>query len=157
MFGIGFTEILLIAIIAILFLGPDKLPEAMVQIAKFFKSVKKTVNDAKSSLEEEMRIADLKEEALSYKQKLDSATSELQGFKNISMDDILDEPAVIEEKPSSAAVKGAYADEAKPTTQVEPKMETVTFKKKEKTFITEAKEPKNTDQTGKTPKEGDKA
>jgi sec-independent protein translocase protein TatB len=132
MFGIGFTEILLIAIVAILFLGPDKLPEAMVQIAKFFKSVKKTVNEAKSSLEEEMRIADLKEEALSYKQKLDSATSELQGFKNISMDEILDEPAVISEKPSSPAVKSGYADEAKPTTQVEPKMETVTFKKKEK-------------------------
>jgi len=137
MFGIGFTEILLIAIIAILFLGPDKLPEAMVQIAKFFKSVKKTVNDAKSSLEEEMKIADLKEEALSYKQKLDSATSELQGFKNISMDEILDEPVVIEEKSSSAkAVKSGYADEAKPTTQIEPKMETVTFKKNDKKFIT---------------------
>ena len=135
MFGIGFTEILLIAIIAILFLGPDKLPEAMVQIAKFFKSVKKTVNDAKSSLEEEMKIADLKEEALSYKQKLDSATSELQGFKNISMDEILDEPVAIEEKPALAS-KSPYADENKPTTQVEPKMETVTFKKK-KTFITE--------------------
>jgi sec-independent protein translocase protein TatB len=136
MFGIGFTEILLIAIIAILFLGPDKLPEAMVQIAKFFKSVKKTVNDAKSSLEEEMKIADLKQEALSYKQKLDSATNELQGFKNISMDEILDEPAVIEEQPSSGAIKSGYADEAKPTTQVEPKMETVTFKKNDKKFLT---------------------
>jgi sec-independent protein translocase protein TatB len=137
MFGIGFTEILLIAIIAILFLGPDKLPEAMVQIAKFFKTVKKTVNDAKSSLEEEMKIADLKEEALSYKQKLDSATSELQGFKNISMDEILEDTVVVEEHPSSAnAVKSGYADETKPTTQVEPKMETVTFKKNDKKFIT---------------------
>jgi len=138
MFGIGFTELLLIAIIAILFLGPDKLPEAMVQIAKFFKSVKRTVNDAKSSLEEEMRIADLKEEALNYKQQLDSATSELQGFKNISMDDILDEPAVIEEKPASGTFKqkSPYADENPTATQVEPKMETVTLRKKERTFIT---------------------
>jgi sec-independent protein translocase protein TatB len=141
MFGIGFTEILLIAIVAILFLGPDKLPEAMVQIAKFFKSVKKTVNEAKSSLEEEMKIADLKEEALSYKQKLDSATSELQGFKNISMDEILDEPVTRSEKPSSPAVKSGYADESEPTTQVEPKMETVTFKKKKQSIVTE--EPKN--------------
>ena len=143
MFGIGFTEILLIAIIAILFLGPDKLPEAMVQIAKFFKSVKKTINDAKSSLDEEMRIADLKEEALSYKRKLDSATSELQGFKNISMDEILDDPVAIEKKPTSAT-KTPYADENKPTAQVEPKMETVTFKKK-KTFITEEDQNDNED------------
>jgi len=35
MFGMGFTEILFIAVIAIIFLGPDKLPEAMVQIANF--------------------------------------------------------------------------------------------------------------------------
>jgi len=141
MFGIGFTEILLIAIIAILFLGPDKLPETMVQIAKFFKSVKKTVHEAKSSLEEEMRIADLKEEALQYKRQLDSATDELKGFKNISMDEILDEPLVVEEsRTPSNAVQGAYADDAKPTTQIEPKMETVSFKKKEKTFVTIDKE-----------------
>jgi len=37
MFGLGFMEILFIAIIAILFLGPDKLPGAMVDIAKFIK------------------------------------------------------------------------------------------------------------------------
>jgi len=138
MFGIGFTELLLIAVIAILFLGPDKLPEAMVQIAKLFKSVKKTVNEAKSSLEEEMRIADLKEEAMSYKQQLDSATEELQGFKNISMDDILDEPAIIEDTPASAPAKNnsPYADDNRPTVQVEPKMESVPMKKKERTFKT---------------------
>ena len=88
MFGIGFTEILLISVIAILFLGPDKLPEAMIQIAKFIKSVKKTVDTAKSSLDEELKIGDLKEEALNYKKQLDSATSELKSFKNIDFDDI---------------------------------------------------------------------
>ncbi|MCD8476704.1 MAG: twin-arginine translocase TatA/TatE family subunit [Sulfurospirillum sp.] len=41
MFGLGFSEILVIAIIAILFLGPEKLPDAMVKGAKFFKSFKK--------------------------------------------------------------------------------------------------------------------
>ncbi len=155
MFGIGFTEILLIAVIAILFLGPDKLPEAMVQIAKFFKSVKSTINEAKSSLEEEMRIADLKQEALSYKEQLESATDELKGFKNISMDDILDEPTPAQEKPSSGALKGTYADE-KPTTQVEPKMETVTFKKKEKNFLTTEMEKKE-ETTDKSDKSEDNA
>jgi sec-independent protein translocase protein TatB len=128
MFGIGFTEILLIAIVAVLFLGPDKLPEAMVQIAKFFKSVKKTVNEAKSSFEEEIRIADLKEEALSYKQKLDSANRELQGFKNIGMDEILGD--TIEE-------------EDKPAVQSPPKKETVTFNRSSQTAKTD-----NTDKNG---------
>ncbi len=76
MFGMGFSEILIIAIIAIIFLGPDKLPDAMVKIAKFFKTVKTSVNDVKSSFEQEMKIQELKEEALTYKKKLeDAATS----------------------------------------------------------------------------------
>ncbi|WP_294955142.1 Sec-independent protein translocase protein TatB [Sulfurovum sp.] len=132
MFGIGFTEILLIAIIAILFLGPDKLPEAMVQIAKFIKSVKKTIGDAKSSLDEELRIADLKEEALNYKQQLDSATDELRSFKNIGLDDmqdiIYDTDTHEIQQPEKAS---PYADE-RPAPQVEEKSDTVTFKKKSK-------------------------
>ena len=41
MFGMSLPEIIVIAVIAVLFLGPDKLPSAMVEIAKFFKTVKK--------------------------------------------------------------------------------------------------------------------
>ena len=143
MFGIGFTEILLISVIAILFLGPDKLPEAMIQIAKFIKSVKKTVNDAKSTLDEEMKIGDLKEEALNYKKQLDSATSELKSFKNIDFNDIMDDG-----EKSAAKTKNSL-DEEKVTTQVEPKNDTVTFKKKSK----KKKEAKAKDLSDK--KEGD--
>ncbi len=124
MFGIGFTEILLISIIAILFLGPDKLPETMVQIAKFIKGVKKTVGDAKGALEEEMKIADLKDEALSYKKQLDSATSELRSFKNIDLDDILDDEP--QEKKSDRTT--TESEESLP--EIEQKNETVTLKKK---------------------------
>ncbi len=126
MFGIGFTEILLIAVIAILFLGPDKLPEAMVQIAKFIKSVKKTVGEAKSSLEEEMKIADLKDEALNYKKQLDSATDELKSFKNIDFDDMSD---IVDHEESSTKTDHSTNTLATP---IEPKNDTVTFKKKPK-------------------------
>jgi len=130
MFGIGFTELLLIAIIAILFLGPDKLPSALVEMAKFIKGVKKTIGDAKSSLEEEMKIADLKEEALNYKRQLTEATEELKGFKNISFDDFDD---IDYDKQTSADFPQVEPKEVQNvTTQVETKNETVTFKKKPK-------------------------
>jgi sec-independent protein translocase protein TatB len=77
MFGLGFGEILIIAIIAILFLGPDKLPSAMVDVAKFFRSVKKTIGTVKDSLEQEMHVAEIKQEALAYKKDLLSASEEL--------------------------------------------------------------------------------
>jgi sec-independent protein translocase protein TatB len=90
MFGIGFTELMLIAIVAILFLGPDKLPQALVDVAKFFRSVKKTISEAKESFDEEIRVADLKKEALAYKEKLEQTTNELQGFRNFDMDELLE-------------------------------------------------------------------
>jgi len=134
MFGIGFTELLLIAVIAILFLGPDKLPSALVEMAKFIKGVKKTIGDAKSSLEEEMKITDLKEEALNYKKQLNDATEELKGFKNIAFDDLND--VIYDEQPSGdfpvAQAKKENDTPEQLTTPVEPKNETVTFKKPKK-------------------------
>jgi len=154
MFGIGFTELILISIIAILFLGPDKLPETMVQIAKFIKSVKKTVGEAKSSLEEEMKIADLKDEALSYKKQLDDATSELKNFKNIDFDDF--EDVNYDEKVSTKSAKAIAnssnteeTQEETVATQVEPQNDTVTFKKKTK----KKKKKEESDDTTDTPKD----
>ncbi len=118
MFGMGFTEILMIAIVAILFLGPDKLPNAMVQIAKFIKGAKGAITDAKSAIDSEIKISELKEEALGYKSKLDNAAAELQGFKNINpMEDI------------KASLTQLDAPEPT-TTQIEPKQEEVVIKKK---------------------------
>ena len=122
MFGMGFTEILLIVIVAILFLGPDKLPDAMVKIAKFIKSAKKAIGDAKGVIDEEMKIAELKEEAMSYKKQLEEATDELKGFKNVGinpMDDITD------------AINSSI-DTSTVTKQIEPKQDSVTFEKKSK-------------------------
>ena len=144
MFGIGFTELILISIVAILFLGPDKLPSAMIEIAKFIKSVKKTVGEAKHSLEEEMKIADLKEEALSYKRQLDEATNELKNFKNIDFDDFDDvsyDDEISKESPKSlAASKSDASEETAAVPQVETKNETVTLKKPKKKKKKEADE-----------------
>ncbi len=78
MFGMGFVEILIIAVIAILFLGPDKLPSAMIDIAKFFKQMKKTVGTVKDSLEEELNVSEIKQEALAYKKELLDASDKVK-------------------------------------------------------------------------------
>ncbi|MFC2491146.1 MAG: Sec-independent protein translocase protein TatB [Campylobacter curvus] len=78
MIGMTFSEILIIAVDAILVLGPDKLPEAMVQIAKFFKMFKKSINDAKSTFDQEMKIAELKEDARKYKESITQTTQSVR-------------------------------------------------------------------------------
>lgn len=77
MFGMGLGELLIIAMVAIIFLGPEKLPDAMVQTAKTFKSIKKTLTEAKSVLDEELKITELKNEAQAYKDQLEKSSAEL--------------------------------------------------------------------------------
>jgi sec-independent protein translocase protein TatB len=138
-------------------LGPDKLPQTMVDIAKFIKSVKKTVGDAKNSLEEEMKIADLKDEALSYKKQLDDATSELKNFKNINFDDFDD--VSYDDKVSTKSSKDDVnmnkvketTEEETLATQVEPQNDTVTLKKKTK--VKQKKNKEESDEKTDTPKD----
>jgi len=91
MFGLGFTEIMIIAIVAILFLGPDKLPSAMVDIANFFKNVKNTVGTVKESLEQEINVSEIQKEALAYKKELLEAQEKVAKVTDIDSlnDDML--------------------------------------------------------------------
>ncbi len=85
MFGMGFMEILLIAVIAIIALGPEKLPTAMVEIAKFLKKFKSGIEDAKSTLDNELNISEMKEEAARYKAQIENAKSTLNVKENIDL------------------------------------------------------------------------
>jgi len=124
MFGMGFTEILIIAVIAILFLGPDKLPSTMVEIAKFFRNTKNTIGSMKESLEEEMNVKDIKDEALAYKQELLNAGNQLK-----SATDIREMSAKLTSlEDENDFVDDGFYDEPKE----EKKPEEVTLKKKKK-------------------------
>ncbi|EOH3903498.1 Sec-independent protein translocase protein TatB [Campylobacter jejuni] len=79
---------MVILVVAILVLGPDKLPEAIVQIAKILKAVKRNIDDAKSSIEKEIRINDLKEEAKKYKDEFSSTNENIR--KKLSFEEFDD-------------------------------------------------------------------
>ena len=100
MFGMGFMEIFLIAIVAIIALGPDKLPTAMVEVAKFLKKFKSGVEDAKSTLDNELNIKDMKEEANKFKAQIEDTKMSLSsGSKvDLGLDDIMKDDLKSEKK-----------------------------------------------------------
>lgn len=83
MFGIDFGSFIIILIVAIIFLGPDKLPEMIIQIVKFIKSFKSTVQEAKDTIQKEIDIHDLKNTALSYKEKVEELTKDINNPVNM--------------------------------------------------------------------------
>ncbi|HEC1751461.1 TPA: Sec-independent protein translocase subunit TatB, partial [Campylobacter lari] len=68
-------EILVILVVAILVLGPEKLPSTIVEIAKILKAIKSNIDEAKASINKELKIAELKDEAQKYKDEF-SQTNE---------------------------------------------------------------------------------
>ncbi|GAA7614718.1 Sec-independent protein translocase protein TatB [Helicobacter pylori] len=87
MFGMGFFEILVVLVVAIIFLGPEKFPQAVVDMVKFFRTVKKTLNDAKDTLDKEINIEEIKKETLEYQKLFENKVESLKGVKIEELED----------------------------------------------------------------------
>lgn len=60
MFGLSFGEIVIIAIVALLLLGPDRLPEAAKTLGKGLREIRKATDDLKDQVEREIYVDDRK-------------------------------------------------------------------------------------------------
>ncbi len=58
MFGIGPMELIVIAIVAMLFIGPDKLPDLMRKFGKIFVQVRRQANEVRSSFNDVIHEAE---------------------------------------------------------------------------------------------------
>lgn len=70
MLDIGFSELLVVVVLAVLVLGPDKLPEAMRDFARLIKKMKKMWSDATADITRELEMEDMKEEVAKYKEEM---------------------------------------------------------------------------------------
>ena len=75
MFGIGLPEMIIIAVVALIFIGPDKLPGVLRSIGKGLVELKRATSDVRSTLHEEMQKI---EDEIEIKEVRESA----QDFKN---------------------------------------------------------------------------
>jgi sec-independent protein translocase protein TatB len=60
MFGLSFGELLIIAVIALLLLGPERLPEAAKTLGKGLREIRRATDDLKDQVEKEISLDDRK-------------------------------------------------------------------------------------------------
>ena len=81
MFDIGFWEILLIAILAMVVIGPEKLPGAAKTAGRWFGKTRRFIEGVKTDVEKEFDVTDLKRMLHNQEVKIGELTQKLQNPK----------------------------------------------------------------------------
>ena len=78
MLNIGMTELLIFGIIALLVLGPDKLPEAVRFVGTWYGKIKRMVSNVQNDLDRELRLSELREQMQAEMQRIQELEAKMQ-------------------------------------------------------------------------------
>lgn len=79
MFDIGFWEIILISVLGLIVLGPERLPTAIRSVVSWVNTVKNMANSVKGEITHELKLHEMNENMIkATKQGLNSLDPELQ-------------------------------------------------------------------------------
>ncbi|UJF19375.1 Sec-independent protein translocase protein TatB [Vibrio sp. SS-MA-C1-2] len=104
MFDIGFWELVLISVVGLVVLGPERLPIAIRSVAKWVGAARSMANSVKDELSQELKIQELQEN--------------LKKAENMGMKDLSPElqDSVNELKKAASEVQRPYSESASSTT-----------------------------------------
>ena len=91
MFDVGFSEILVIAVVALIVIGPERLPKVARTLGHLLGRMQRYVNDVKADISREMDLDELRKQQAgmqevmrsmeqSVKEQISAAESELNGI-----------------------------------------------------------------------------
>jgi Tat protein translocase TatB subunit len=133
MFGIGFEHLIVIMIVALLVVGPNKLPDVARALGRGYAEFKRTMDELKSTMDQDDTVRGLKEE-------FRSAQREVNMRKHLSKNLILDQ---------GTAIKTSVYDEPKKS------FEAALANDGEQTPETGSEVVEKTDARGPAPAEGE--
>jgi sec-independent protein translocase protein TatB len=113
-FDIGFWELMLISVLGLVILGPERLPVAIRTVTRFFSTAKSMAHNVKEELDHELKIHELQENL---------KKAEKMGMENI---DPQLQQSVNELKEAAKSVQQPYKTEpqSKPTDSTSSESET---------------------------------
>ena len=131
--GIGFMELLLIGILGLVVLGPERLPTAVRSITGWIRALKRMANSVKDELEQELKIDQL---------HADLKKAESKGLANLSPE--LQE-SIDQLKQAAASVNRPYKVEDTPSASPTKSSDT-------SAPVAEVKSPEVASESSSTPK-----
>lgn len=126
MFDLGFTEMVLIGIVALIVIGPERLPGVARTAGKYFGRLKRFMTTVKADVEQELRADELREILAQQQQQLNSLKDTINdaGREIEKEADALNQAGneIAQELESSAAQEDAPASAADQAPSGEPEV-----------------------------------
>lgn len=120
MFDIGFSELLVIGIVALVVIGPEKLPKVARTIGHLLGRAQRYVNDVKSDINREMQLDELKklqsQVAESARSLEDSVRQEVDAARSAVVAPVHEAQAAV------AGLEAGLADVAAPAVAGDPQV-----------------------------------
>lgn len=118
MFDIGFSELMVIAVVALIVIGPERLPKVARTVGLLFGRMQRYVNDVKSDISREMALDDLRKLQSSMQDTVQSieqsVTAEVQSVETEMNKIAADVPAAAADSVPAAPATVAAPDPVKP-------------------------------------------
>jgi sec-independent protein translocase protein TatB len=129
MFDIGFSEILVIAVVALVVIGPERLPKTARTLGHLFGRLQRYVSDVKADISREMELDELRKlqremqgAAREFEQTVTTAATDVKaGMHNVEreLNEAAGAPAASAKAGSSPADQPAAPGGASPLPQLE--------------------------------------
>lgn len=113
MFDIGFSELLVIAIVALIVIGPRQLPRVARTLGHLFGRMQRYVNDVKADIAREMEVEDLRK----MQQSMEDAARSFQSSVNKGVSETETELNKLAQDTQAATDSYTEAAPAKPQPQ----------------------------------------
>lgn len=80
MFDIGFWELVLVAVVALLVFGPERLPRVARETALWIRKARSMVASVKSEIDQELRLEELRQSLNEERRKLEKEAAAFKGM-----------------------------------------------------------------------------
>ena len=91
MFDIGFTELIVIGVVALIVIGPERLPKVARTAGHLYGRMQRYVSSVKSDISHEMQLDEMRRVGQSFKESVELAASDVQQQATVVDDYLRDE------------------------------------------------------------------
>jgi sec-independent protein translocase protein TatB len=117
MFDIGFTELIVIGVVALIVIGPERLPKVARTAGHLYGRMQRYVSSVKSEISQEIQLDEIRRAGQSFKESVESAASGVEQQATVVDDYLRTEAGNINKVAAAMAVTESERPVTAPTLQ----------------------------------------